>query len=99
MLLSIKYQALFLILSKPAFSYFTFNENTKNSRRGCFENGIENIKKCKRTTKKYFKCIIYADVKYSLTSPKKTAEEIAIELRDPFIVLAEKLEKLTQEGI
>lgn len=32
---------------------------------------------------------------YSLTSPKKIAEETAIEPRDPFIVLAEKLEKLT----
>jgi uncharacterized membrane protein YagU involved in acid resistance len=32
---------------------------------------------------------------YSLTSAAKIAEETAIEPRDPFIVLAEKLEKLT----
>ncbi len=32
---------------------------------------------------------------YSLTSPKKIAQETAIEPRDPFIVLAEKFEKLT----
>lgn len=32
---------------------------------------------------------------YSLTSQKNIAEETSIEPRDPFIVLAEKLEKLT----
>ncbi len=36
---------------------------------------------------------------YSLTSPKKIAEETAIEPRDPFIVLAEKLEKLTGRSL
>jgi len=36
---------------------------------------------------------------YSLTSPKKIAEETAIEPRDPFIVLAEKLEKLTGRNL
>ena len=36
---------------------------------------------------------------YSLTSQKKIAEETAIEPRDPFIVLAEKLEKLTGKNL
>lgn len=36
---------------------------------------------------------------YSLTSPKTIAEETAIEPRDPFIVLAEKLEKLTGKNL
>lgn len=36
---------------------------------------------------------------YSLTSPEKIAEETAIEPKDPFIVLAEKLEKLTGRNL
>ncbi len=36
---------------------------------------------------------------YSLTSPKRIAEETTIEPRDPFIVLAEKLEKLTGKNL
>lgn len=40
-----------------------------------------------------------AQTMYSLTSPKKIAEETAIEPRDPFIVLAEKLEKLTGRNL
>lgn len=40
-----------------------------------------------------------AQTMYSLTSQKKIAEETAIEPRDPFIVLAEKLEKLTGKNL
>lgn len=36
---------------------------------------------------------------YNVTSPEKIAEETAIEPRDPFIVLAEKLEKLTGRNL